>query len=157
VSKIVGTKLPEDLYQRLSGNNLKAYSNTAILVSTVDKGGWPHPAILSYFEVIAKDHANVRLAIYRDSTTVANICRNSKLTMLVIDERIAYYVKGMAEQIAFQMSCSPFNSKLNLHIEQVLSDEANEEFEPGAYITTGIRYERQKRSDEVQLLKELMD
>ena len=107
MSKLVGTELPEDLYQRLSGNNLEEYANTAILVATVDRGGWSHPAILSYFEVIAKDHANVRLAIYRDSTTVANIRRNGKLTMFVIDERVAYYVKGTAEQIVPQMSCCP--------------------------------------------------
>lgn len=157
MSKLVGSILPEDLYQRLSGSNLKEYANTAILVATVDKEGWPHPAMLSYFEVIAKDHANVRLAVYRDSTTVANIRRNGKLTMFVIDERIAYYVKGTAEQIVPQMFCSPENSKLNLHVEQVLSDEANEEFEPGAYISTGIRYERPQRPDVTRMFKEMMD
>jgi len=157
MSKAIGNKLPEDLYQRLSGNNLEAYAKTAILVSTVDTGGWPHPAILSYFEVIAKDHANVRLAIYRDSSTAVNIRRNGKLTMCIIDERIAYYVKGTVEEIAPQMSCMPFNAKLNLRVEQVLSDEANEEYEEGAYITTGIRYERPRHPDAAKLLKELVD
>jgi hypothetical protein len=157
MSKAIGNKLPEDLYQRLSGKNLEAYAKTAILVSTVDTGGWPHPAILSYFEVIAKDYANVRLAIYRDSATAANIRRNGKLTMCIIDERIAYYVKGTVAEIAPQMSSMPFNAKLNLRVEQVLSDEANEEYEKGAYITTGIRYERPRHPDAAKLLKELVD
>jgi hypothetical protein len=157
VSKIIGTQLPEDLYERLSGNNLEAYTKTAILVSTVDTGGWPHPAILSYFEVIAKDQVNVVLAIYRDSTTAANIRRDGKLTMCIIDERIAYYIKGTAQEIVPRMSSMPFNAKLNLRVEQVLSDEANEEFEKGAYITTGIRYERPRHPDAAKLLQELMD
>ena len=157
MSKVVGTKLPEDLYQRLSGNNLEAYAKTAILVAAVDTAGWPHPAILSYFEVIAKDHANVRLALYRDSTTAANIRRDGKLTMCIVDERIAYYVKGRVEEILPQMVSMEFNAKLNLRVEQVLADEANEEYEKGAYITTGIRYERPRNPDEAKLLKELMD
>ncbi len=142
MAKFVGNKLPEDLYQRLAGDNLQACAGKAILVCTVDAHGWPHPTILSYFEVIAKDERNVRLAVFKDSSTTSNMRRNGKLTILILDERIAYYIKGTVQELAREMSSSPHNSKLNFRVEQVLADGANEEFEPGVYLTSGVTYHR---------------
>jgi len=156
MSKLIGNTLSADLYQRLSGKNLEAHAETAILICTVDAHGWPHPAVLSYFEVLARDDRNVRLALYGNSSSVANVRRNGKLTILVYDERTAYYIKGAVEELTREMHCSPENSKLNLRVEQVLQDEANEEFEPGAYIASGVTYKRRERPHFTEeLLKEL--
>ena len=158
MSKLIGNALPAELYQRLAGKNLEAHAETAILICTTDAHGWPHPAVLSYFEVLARDERNVRLAIYGNSSSAANVRRNGKLTILVYDERAAYYIKGAVEELAREMHCSPENSKLNLHVEQVLQDEANEEFEPGAYITSGVTYKRRARAHFTEeLLKELAE
>ena len=157
MSRLVGHKLPEELYRRLSGSNLSLHKEKAIVVCTVGANGWPHPAILSYFEVIAKDEHNLRLAIYKSTTTVKNILRSGKLTLQIIDRRLAYYIKGTAEVLTHEMNCSPQISKLNLRIEQVLADEANEEFEPGAYITSGITYRRAANPPETDaILQELL-
>jgi hypothetical protein len=83
--------------------------------------------------------------------------RNGKLTMLVIDERMACYIKGTVEELSREMSTSPHNSKLNLRVDEVLVDGANEEFEPGVYITSGVSYKRP--GDQLQareLLNELL-
>ena len=157
MSRLVGNKLPEELYRRLSGSNLNLHKEKAIVVCTVDAGGWPHPAILSYFEVVAKDEHNIRLAIYKSTTAVKNIRQNGKLTLQIIDQRLAYYIKGTAEVLVDEMNCSPGNSKLNLRVEHVLADEANEEFEPGAYITSGITYRRATNPLETDaILQELL-
>lgn len=157
MTKFVANELPEELYRRLAGNNLSACAQKAILICTVDAEGRPHPAILSYFEVVAKDRRNVRLATYQGSTTTSNMRRNGKLTILILDERVAYYIKGAAEELARQMSCSPHNSKLNLRVEQVLADEANEEFEPGVYLTSGVTYQRSSEPPQArELLRELL-
>lgn len=157
MSRLVGNKLPKELHRRLAGSNLNLHKEKAIVVCTVDANGWPHPAILSYFEVIAKDEQNLRLAIYKGTTTVKNILRSGKLTLQIVDQRLAYYIKGTAEVLTDEMSCSPQNSKLNLRIEQVLADEANEEFEPGAYITSGITYRRATNPIETDaILQELL-
>lgn len=157
MSRLVGNKLPEELYRRLSSGNLSLHKEKAIVVCSVDVNGWPHPAILSYFEVIAKDERNLRLAIYKSTTTVKNILRSGKLALQIIDQRLAYYIKGTAEVLTYEMNCSPQNSKLNLRIEQVLADEANEEFEPGGYITSGITYRRATNSVETDaILQELL-
>ncbi len=157
MARFIGSELPEDLYERLAGNHLQACAEKAVLICTVDQQGWPHPAILSYFEVIAKDKHNIRLATYKDSSTMSNMRRNGKLTILIIDERMACYIKGRVEVLSQEMSSSPHNSKLNLRVEQVLADEANEEFEPGVYITSGVTYKRPvEQSQATEMLKELL-
>ncbi len=121
MSRLVGGELPDDLYRRLSGQQLDAHAGTAILLCTVDSQGWPHAAMLSYLEVVAKDRGNIRLAAYNDSATTKNMRRNGKLTLLIFDERVAYYVKGTAEELKSKMECSASNAKLNLRVEAVLA------------------------------------
>jgi len=157
VSKFVGNKLPDDLYHRLAGNDLQACAEKAILICTVDANGWPHPAIFSYFEIVAKDEGNVRLAVYKDSSSSNNMRRNGKLSLMILDERIAYYIKGSVRELAREMSCSSHNSKLNLRVEHVLADAANEEFEPGVYLTSGVTYKRPVKPLQArEMLKELL-
>ena len=155
MSKVVGNKLPADLYQRLAGSDLQTHAEKAIVICTVDVGGWPHPSMLSYFEVIAKDDRNIRLAVYGNTTTVNNMRRNGKLSIVIVDERVAYYIKGTVEELARKMACSPQNAKLNCRVEQVLADEANEEHEPGSYITRAILYKR--RADPMEQKKVLQE
>lgn len=157
MTKLAGDHLSEGLYQRLAGSHLSAHAEKAILICTVDAGGWPHPALLSYFEVVAKDERNIRLATYKDSSTTNNMRRNGKLTILILDERTAYYLKGTAEELVREMNSSPHNSKLNFRLEQVLADEANEEYEPGVYLTSGVTYKRSADQHQARaLIEELL-
>ena len=161
MARFVGNELPDDLYQRLSGRDLEAYADKVILISTVDAEGWPHPAMLSYFEIIAKDRRNIRMATYKDSSTTANMRRDSKATLSIIDERVAYYVKGSVEEVRREMKSTPYNSNLNLHVERVLMDEVNEELEPGAYVSSGVTYVNPNRAAElrkaIEVLRELSE
>jgi hypothetical protein len=140
MAKFIGNELPDELYHRLSGDDLEPYAEKVILISTVDANGWPHPAMLSYFEVIAIDRHNIRLATYKNSNTASNLRRNGQLTLSIIDERVAYYIKGSAEELKHEMNCSPHISKLNMSVEQVLSDQAHEQREAGAYVAGGVTY-----------------
>ncbi len=156
MSKSLGNELSEDLYQRLCGKNLEAYADKVILISSVDNAGRPHPAMLSYLEVVARDRRNLRLATYKDSNTTENMRRNGKATISIIDERIAYYVKGSVAELKREMSCARHNSKLNLHVEEVLADEADEEFEPGAYVSSGVTYRNPNRAKQVLKAREII-
>lgn len=161
MARRVGAELPDDLYHRLSGRDLEASAGKAILICTLDSEGWPHPAMLSYFEVIALDRRNIRLATYGDSGTTKNMRQNGKLTISVIDKRLAYYIKGQVRELRPAMNCYPQVAKLNMQVTQVLADHANEEFEADAYVTGGVTYlnpasaEEQKRAREV--LRELLE
>ncbi len=161
MSRSLGKELPADLYRRLEGNDLESCGEKAIAICTVDARGWPHPAMLSYFEVIARDRRNLRLAIGKDSTTTKNMRRNGKLTLLVIDERVAYYIKGHVQELKPAMDSAPHNSKLGMEVEEVLADEADQQSEAGAYVTSGITYKCPRSvADQLkarQILKELLE
>jgi hypothetical protein len=136
--KFVSSELPEDLYTRLCGRFVDRYLDQVILLYTVDKNGWPHPALLSYFEVAARDRKNLRLATYKDSTTTANMRSSGRVTLSIFAERAAYSLKGTAEEIRREMKSINRNTMLNVAIEQVLVDEADPVLEPGAYIAAGV-------------------
>lgn len=140
MAKHVGAELPDDLYERLRGDRPEEYAGRVILLSTVDAEGRPHPAMLSYFEVVALDRRNIRLAAYGGSSTAENMRRRAVATLSIIDERLAYYVKGRVEEFRREMRSSPHNSAFNLAVERVLADEANEEYEAGAYVSGGVTY-----------------
>src|SRR5437867_210173 len=99
MATLVGTTLPEDLFVKLNGREREGSAHKAILICTVDSQGWPHPAMLSYFEVIAPDRQNIRLATYAGSTTTRNMRGNGKITMSIIDEHMAYYIKGEVREL----------------------------------------------------------
>jgi hypothetical protein len=155
VPKTAGRELTDDLFRRLCGQFVKEHANKVILLHTIDENGWPHPAILSYFEIAAKDRHNVRLATYGNSRSTENIRRRGKVTLSIFDERVTFYIKGRGAEILRQMSSAPHNSKLNVEIAEVLIDQADPVREPGAYITSGITYENPNAPSEA-MVKELL-
>ena len=158
--RLISHELPGALYERLNGRAIEKYLNHAVLLYTVDADGWPHPSLLSYFEIAAIDRKNLRLATYSSSNTTENMRRNSIVTLSVFDLRVAYAIKGKAQEIRREMRSAPRNCMLNVAVEHVLVDEADPVLEPGAYVAGGITYsspdlgpERTWRSD---ILKELI-
>ena len=159
--KSVSRELPEDLYARLSGSSADRYLDQVILLYTVDGNGWAHPAILSYFEVAARDRTNLRLATYKESNTTENMRRSGKVTLSIFDRRIAYSIKGTAREISREMKSVGRNAMLNVSIDQVLVDEADPVLEPGAYISSGVKCANPnlgaERTWRNEVLKELME
>jgi hypothetical protein len=150
VSRSLGSELPSDLLARLSGRDLESVASKVIQIVTLDASGWPHPAMLSYFEVIATSATRIRLAAYATSTTSGNLRRAGTLTLVVIDERTAYYIKAHAVEIARTLRSTDWNAAFDCRIEQVLADEVNEEYEPGAYVVSGVTYFSPRRTQELE-------
>jgi Pyridoxamine 5'-phosphate oxidase len=133
-------RLTDDLYRRLSGADAESLSRLAIVVCTVDADGWPHPAMLSYFEVAAIDPDNLLLAVYNDSRTSANMRAQGTATLVIVDAGLVCYVRGRVSEVAPAMSTAPYNAVVNLRIDQVVFDEPPPDLEPGAFVTSGITY-----------------
>jgi flavin reductase (DIM6/NTAB) family NADH-FMN oxidoreductase RutF len=141
-------RLTDDLHRRLSGADAladdladaSALATLAIVLCTVSTDGWPHPAMLSYFEVAAVDPHNVRVAVYRDSRTCANMRERGKATLIIVDDQLVCYIRGIVTEVGASMQAAPFNAMLNLRVDQVLFDEAPADLEPGAYVTSGITF-----------------
>ena len=147
---MLGSQLPPDLVDRLSGRNLEALAAKVVQIVTVDAQGWPHAALLSYFELVARDATHIRCATYAKSTTSGNMRRSGKVTFLIIDERLSYYVKAHATEIAPAMKTTDWNAAFECQVEQVLADEVNEEYEPGAYVASGVTYFNPQRAKELE-------
>jgi hypothetical protein len=133
-------QLTDDLYRRFGGADIDSRADQAILICTVDSGGSPHPAMLSYFEVAAIDRHNLRLAVYTDSRTCANMRERGKATLIVVDAGLVCYISGEAKELLPAMRDAEYNAKLNLRIEQVVFDEPPPDLEPGVRVTSGVTY-----------------
>ena len=140
MSKRLAPVLPERVYQMLIGEHLDQHLNKVLLLITLDEKGWPYVAMLSRLEVIAADRQNLRMAPWNNSTTTANLRRDGKVALIVVDEAMAYYVQGTASELARDLEGFPGMAKINIRIESILEDKALD-YEGAARVTTGIRFE----------------
>lgn len=140
MSRTLGHELPEALRALLDGHDLPARMGKAILIATVDAAGRPHPALLSYGEVVAIDRRRLRLATYRDSRTSGNMRRAGHLTLCLVEPGMAYYVKARARELDNPMPGYPALARFEATIEEVLADQAREDLEPDTRITGGIEF-----------------
>ena len=132
--------LTDRLYGLLNGERFEEQLNKVLLLVTLDEAGWPYVAMLSYLEMIAADRSNLRIAPWNNSTTTANLRRERKATLIIVDEEMAYYIQTTAEEISRDLDGFPGMAKINLRIESILEDTALD-YEGAARVTTGIRFE----------------
>jgi hypothetical protein len=140
VSKLVGAELPERAYRALCGDDLSSKLGKVIPVVTIDSGGWPHPAMLSYGEIVAKDPKNIRLAVFHKGATIENMKRTGAVTLLLVDAELAYYVKGKTQVVKPSLESFPWNVALNMEVREVLEDAAGD-WEPDAHLTSGMSFQ----------------
>ena len=147
MSRDLGSELPATLLSLLDGHDLPSRMGKAILIATIDVEGRPHPALLSYGEVVALDARRLRLATYRSSGTSENLRRSGQLTLCLIEAGMAYYVKARAAEHGAPPSSSL--ARFEATVERVLVDQAREDLEPGARITRGIEFDAGRSASEV--------
>src|ERR671915_1009608 len=131
MSKILGSELSETLLKRLSGAAIASHEGKIIPVFTLDESGWPHPALLSYYEIVAKNASTLEMAIWKDSSTANNLRRVGKISLMIIDDGVNFYIKGRVKELEKEMSGAPQVSRFQISVEQLLEDQ-----EPNAHITS---------------------
>jgi hypothetical protein len=140
MSKRLPPVLTERLKLLLNGERIEEQLNKALLLITLDEAGWPYVAMLSFLEVIAADASNLRIAPWNNSTTTANLRRMNKVTLIVVDVEMAYYIQATAQELSRDLDGFPGMAKVNLQIESILEDKALD-YEGAARVSSGIRYE----------------
>jgi hypothetical protein len=60
---------------------------------TVDADGWPHIALLSLGEVLSISESRMRLGLWPNTTTTANLTRFGRGLLMHVAEGAAYYVR----------------------------------------------------------------
>jgi len=150
MSQLLGKELTEELLQRLKGENVTEHNGKAILIVTVDDQGWAHPAMLSYYEVVAKNPSTIDIAVGKTSTTGKNLRQSGKITLLITDRGVNYYVKGNARETQESMEKVPFMSLFRITVEQLLEDQ-----EPEAEITSGVTFNRPQTKQVTELVEKV--
>jgi hypothetical protein len=106
----------------------------------VDEHGWPHPAMASTLEMIARDDRNIRLATHAGSRTTRHLRANGRLTIIIADEQHVYYLKGDVLLRSASMNTAPHLSAFNVRVDSVLEDHAAEHEQ--ARLQSGLRASR---------------
>jgi hypothetical protein len=142
MSQLLGKELTPSLLERLSGARIEAHEGKIIPIFTLDEAGWPHPALLSYYEIVAKDAGTLDTAVWKNSSTAVNLRRAGKVTLMVSDHALNYYLKGGVKELEYEMTGAAPVSRFRITLEQVIEDQ-----EANAEITTGLTYKRLTRRD----------
>ena len=142
MSQIVGKELTRVLLDRLSGRDIDTHEGKIIPIFTIDEQGWAHPGLLSYYEIVAKDASTLDMALWKDSSTAKNLRRAGKVTLMISDKGLNYYLKGSVRELQHEMAGAPQVSRFRVTLEQVIEDQ-----EPNAEITTGLTYRRMTQRD----------
>ncbi|HLN86384.1 MAG TPA: hypothetical protein VK200_07965 [Candidatus Limnocylindrales bacterium] len=138
MSQLLGKDLPPALLQRLSGGEIDSHEGKIIPILTIDESGWAHPALLSYYEIVAKNSVALDMALWKDSSTAKNLRRSGKITIMITDIGLNYYLKGTVQELEYEMTGVPQVSRFRVTLEEVLEDQ-----ESYAQITSGLTYVRQ--------------
>ena len=142
MSQKLGKELTEALLKRLDGHSVGSHEGKIIPIFTLDESGWPHPALLSYYEVVAKNSSTVDIGIWKDSSTANNLRRTSKMSLMIIDKGVNYYLKGCVRELQAEMKGLPQVSRFRMTTEELLEDQ-----EANAEITSGLTYSRVKQRE----------
>ena len=139
MSRLLGNELTKALLKRLNGQDVGIYEGKIIPIFTLDESGWPHPALLSYYEVVAKNSTTIDIALWRNSSTARNLRQTNKITFLITDKGVNYYLKGKVKELQAEIPGIPLQSRFRVTTEQLLEDQ-----EPNAEITSGLTYSRRQ-------------
>lgn len=140
--------MPDELFTLMNGKDVQA--GKVVVMATVDDRGWAHPAMASYFEMVAKSPSRIHLAVGRNSTTERNLVRTGAMTLVVTDQGVNFYLKGDARQTREKLEDTMF-ALFQIELHTVLEDQ-----DPGATLVTGVRYEwNQGRNSE--FMKKMLD
>jgi hypothetical protein len=72
--------VPAEVARYLGGTDLLTKTQ-ALRLSTVDSAGWPHAALLSAGDMVVLSSERIRFALFPESTTVANLRRDGRITI----------------------------------------------------------------------------
>ena len=135
MSKNLGATLPEDLLDFLSSTEPGEKFKQVILFSTTDEDGWPRHGLLSAREVFAKDSKRLLLLLYSNSHSSANLQREGKISIVLVNPNMSYYVFCKARPLS-PLPDAPSETLFELTVEKVVEDSL-----ATARILTGITCE----------------
>lgn len=131
VARNVGIEIPDRIVAEIRKD--PPVSEAVPLIS-VDPEGYPHVALLSYFELFLQD-GSLGFFVHEGSRTGRFLKSGRRCTLLFVNRDYVVYVKGRARWKGDRESCSVFR----LRVEAVLEDSPLPE-EGDVFLQSGIRF-----------------
>lgn len=138
MSTLLGTTLSPELLERLQGP-AQGWRDEAFFLTTTDRRGRPHAALLSYDEAWAPAVDRIRLALYADSGTSDNLRLRGVCALLLVAPGRVHYVKGVAHEIETGLPGHPGWALFEMAIEELWLDAARSDREGAVTLTGGLR------------------
>ncbi len=135
MSTELGALLPEKLQRLLADPADPSSGRQVLIATTLDPDGWPRHAMLSPREVVARSRSRLLALLYEESRSSCNLRREGRISLVVINPEMSYYVRASACERA-GLPEAPREALFELRVEQVLEDVIET-----ARIVTGLTYE----------------
>ncbi|MCY3774894.1 MAG: pyridoxamine 5'-phosphate oxidase family protein [Candidatus Aminicenantes bacterium] len=131
MTRNVGTEIPDRIIAEIRKD---PPVSEAVPLLSVDPDGYPHVALLSYFELFLQD-GSLCFFVHGGSRTGRFLKSGRRCTLLFVNRDYVVYVKGRARWQGDRESCSVFQ----LQVEAVLEDSPLPE-EGDVFLRSGIRF-----------------
>jgi len=144
MSRIEGKELSPELMALLDGTDLDSKVGETVLLLTVSESGWPHVAMLSVGELLATCPDEVRMALWKGTTTGNNLRRTSQGTLALVYGGAGHYIELEVTGTAGLQVGTKTLDYFSCVVTKVLADVVGY-----ATLTTGIRFELPRKEDVV--------
>jgi hypothetical protein len=128
----LGSALPPDLAAALDGRRLADRVGDTYLLITTSEAGWPHVAMLSAGEVLAVGESAVRLALWPQSRSTANLRSTGQALLMAVVPPATYYVR---------LGARPLGNLPRLAAFEAAIEAVEEDIVDYARVTQSIRFE----------------
>ncbi len=133
----LGRELPDVLRSLLDGRDLSSKVGETFLLLTTDENGWPHMAMLSVGELLARDARTLEAALWLHSTATRNLDRDGRGLLAMVADGAGFYVRLTAQRVAdLDLGQDGRLARFDLQIEDVQEDRVDY-----ARLTAGITFE----------------
>jgi flavin reductase (DIM6/NTAB) family NADH-FMN oxidoreductase RutF len=100
MSKYLGERLPREVVNALDGRDLDGKYGETYLLLTADPEGAPRPCMLSAGEMLAIDDRKIRVALWPNGHTGANLRRGAQVVICFVAPNMVLYIHGRAKELA---------------------------------------------------------
>lgn len=140
-----GFSLSPDILELLNGKKLIDKQHEAFMLLTVSEDGWPHTAMISVGEIVAVNPQELRLGLWKGTSTTANITRTKKATVVLVFNGKAHYIRISLEKLQELSATSHPRVRFLAKVVSFREDVAKY-----ADISSGVKIELKNSSEVVE-------
>lgn len=122
MSRTIGSTLPRTLRDAFDGSVDPRRVGLGYPLATVDEDGRPRPAMLSAGEILAMGDEVLRLAMWPDSTSAANLAAGRPCFVTYVGPGVVYHVHGRATALVSEPAAGRGPACFELQVERVDAD-----------------------------------